>query len=465
MNMLAKLGEKSSLIPLNFNTGTLLDYGVGSFVRSFDDKHWVLDGGLSFTNGWSGRFQRFKTTMAVAMTIRSMERYPGSVMIIYDSELSNRDTRRMAEMSGMYYNDPVKREAHVKDLMSRIVIYNVTEFETLDEFLEKLKDTYYKEIDTHRKDYTHETPFPDPRDPKKARTTLVPTFVLIDSLTESTTRAAHIASMENELSSSKQNTVSMADGKAKNTLLSRMVYDAGKYGIVFVMTAQIGDKIDMSGRGLPQPKDIQFMKQADQIKGTGKKFNFLISASYVNESAKVLLNSSKECEFPYIKGKTRAEDVSEVTMVIIRDKTKGAGDKVFPVLSQSRGYDPTLSNFNLLRNNGFAGIIGGSTPRFSTALLPDQKVTRNTLAMTGATDYKFYRSLEIMAQLVYMQKFWNTERFDLPFELPPATIAEKLVKSGAIDEILASRGWWSYGYQDIPYMSLLDILEIAKKHI
>lgn len=462
MSMLAKLGEKSSLIPLNFNTGSLLDLGVGSFVRSFDDKHWVLDGGLSFTNAWSGRYQRFKTTLAVSMVIRSMERYPGSTMIIYDSELSNRDVRRMAEMSDMYYNDPEKREAHVRDLMERIVIYNVTEFESLDEFLEKLKDTYYTEISNHRKDYTRETPFRDPRDPSKIRTTLIPTFVLIDSLTEATTRAALTASMDNELSSSKQNTVFMADGKAKNTMLSRMVYDAGRYGMVFVMTAQIGNKIDMSGRGLPQPKDIQFMKQADEIKGTGKKFNFLISASYVNESAKVLLNSNKECEFPFEKGLTRAEDISEVTMVIIRDKTKGAGDKTFPILSQSRGYDATLSNFNLLRNNGFAGIIGGSTPRFSSALLPDVKATRNTLAKMGATDYKFYRALEIMAQLTYMHKFWNTGKFDLPFDLPAATIAEKLVKSAAIDDILASRGWWSYDYQDIPYMSLLDIMEIVK---
>lgn len=463
MGMLSKLGEKSSIIPLNFNTGSLLDVGLGGYVRSHDDKHWLLDGGLSFTNAWSGRYQRFKTTMAVAMAIRSMERYPDSTVIMYDSELSNRDTRRMAEMSSMYKDDPVKREEHVLNLMERIVIYNVSEFETLDDFLTKLKDTFYKEIDEHRKDYTRETPFRDPRDPSKNRKTLVPVYVLIDSLTESTTRSAHNASMENELSSSKQNMVAMADGKAKNTMLARMVYDSCRYGIVFIMTAHIGDKIDVSGRGLPQPKDIQFMKQTDQIKGTGKKFNFLVSGSYVNESAKVLVNSSKECEYPYVKGKSKAEDISEVKMVIIRDKTKGAGDVVYPILSQSRGYDATLSYYNLLKNNGYAGIIGAGKSYFSTVLLPDHKVTKNTLAKVGATDYKFYRALEIVSQLIYMQKFWDIEKFKLPLDMNPEDLAGKLAKSSAsIDDILASRGWWSYDYKDIPYMSLLDIFEIVK---
>lgn len=465
MSLIARAGGVSSLIPLNFNTGTLFDLGVGKFVKSFDKKHWLLDGGLTFTNGWAGRYQRYKSTMAVSMIIKSMEKYPGSSFIIYDTELSIRDKRRLAEMSDLYRNDPEKRESHIQDLMSRIVIYNISDYPTLDSFLEMIKEKYYTSIMVYKKDLTVETPFPDPTDPKKPRKIFIPTFILVDSFSQAITQAAHIASMENELSSSKQNMTAAADGKAKNTLLSRMVYDSSKYGIVWVTTAQIGNAYDFSGRGLPRAKDIQFMKQDDQIKSCGGKYLFLMSALYVNEKSTTLYSSSKtESLYPLVRNKTKIDDLSELKMKIVRDKTKGAGDDVYPIMSQSRGYDTGLTYYHLIKQCGLAGITDKTSTHWGTVFNPEDKAQRTTLAAKVSEDQKFARSLEIIAQLLYFQKNWNTSQFQLPTDITPETLAEKLAKSTyAMDDILNTRSWWSYGFEDIPFMSILDMLSIVKQ--
>lgn len=463
MSLISKVNGISSSVPLNFNTGTITDFGVGNFVKSYDNKHWLLDGGLSFTNGWAGRYQRFKSTIAVALAIKSMEKYPESSLIIYDTELSLRNVRRFAEMSDLYKDDPIKREQHIQNLISRIVVYNITQYPTLDDFLGMMRDVYYVAIDADRKGQTVDTPFPDPVNTKKPRKTLIPTFVLIDSFSQAVTRAAHNASMDNDISSSKQNMVPAADGRAKNTLLSKMIYEASAYGIVWITTAQIGNAIDLSGRGLPRAKDIQFMKQDDQIKSVGGKYLFLMSALCINEKASVLQTANKECQYPYSRNKTKADDISELKMKIVRDKTKGAGDDVYPIMSQSRGYDTGLTYYNIIKQDKFAGITEPNKVQWGTVFNPEDKAQRTTLAFKCAEDYKFFRSLEIIAQLLYFQKNWNTATFDLPVDVTPEIMAEKLAKSTyAIDDILASRSWWSYGFEEIPYLSLLDLLEIVK---
>lgn len=463
MSLIAKTGGRSSLIPLGFNTGTIIDYSVCKFVKSYDDKHWLVDGGLSFTNGWAGRYQRFKSTIAVALAVKSLEKYPESSIIMYDTELSLRDMRRFAEMSDLYRDDPVKRQAHIDDIVSRIVVYNITQYPTLDDFLGMVKDVYYKAIDDNRKELTVDTPFPDPLNPKKPRKSLIPTYIIIDSLSQAVTRAAHVASMDNDISSSKQNMVPAADGRAKNTMLSRMVYDAAAYGIVWITTAQINNAIDLSGRGLPRAKDIQFMRQDDQIKSCGGKYLFLMSSLFVNEKASVQQTANKECQYPYSRNQTKADDISELKMKLIRDKTKGAGDDIYPIMSQSRGFDTGLTYYNIIKQSKFAGITDPTKVQWGTVFDPEDKAQRTTVALKCAEDYKFFRSLEIIAQLLYMQKNLSTSYLGLPTDISPEKLAEKLAKATyAISDILATRSWWSYGFEEIPYMSLLDMLEIVK---
>lgn len=467
MSLITRSKERSSLIPLHFNTGTLFDYSVGKYERSFDNKHWVLDGGLAFTNGWAGRYQRFKTTLAVALAIKSLERYPGSSLIMYDTEISHIDARRFAEMSDLYRDDPVKREEHITDLVeNRIIIYNISQYPTLDDFLGMVKEKYYTLINDNRKEFLVDTPFRDRDDPKKPRKALVPTYIVIDSFSAATTRAAHNVAMDNDISSSKQNMVAAAEGKAKNVLLQQMVYEASAYGIVWITTAQIGNGFDFSGRGLPRAKDIQYMKQDDQIKNCGGKYLFLTSALFVNERAATLQTASKECMYPYARNMTRADDISELKVKVVRDKTKGAGEDIYPIMSQSRGYDTGLSYLNLIKQAGLPGITDKTKVQWGTVFDPENKAQRTTVAAKCAEDNKFFRSLEIIAQLLFFQRHWNTwssSRYGLPVDITPEALAEKLAKTDyAISDILASRSWWSYGYQDIPYMSLFDILDIVK---
>ena len=88
-----------------------------------------------------------------------------------------------------------------------------------------------------------------------------------------------------------------------------------------------------------------------------------------------------------------------------------------------------------------------------------------TTAYEKLTDPKMARAVEILAQLYLVQSSWTIMDKEVPFDITPQKLHEFLQKSGyAQDEILHSRGWWTYKgteWDKVPYLSLYDILALA----
>lgn len=457
MSFLASLGYKDSPALPNFNTGTLTDYLVGKFIPGVGGCT-IMDGGIATTNAVVGPPQAFKSTTNNGLIVNVVARYPDAEALIYDTEGSLKDKSRILEMSSLYRDDPIKRKKHLEDLGRRIIIVNRGHYPMLDDFDEEVKKIYAARKKDLNK-YIIETPILDPITGKPMRI-VKPIFIVIDSLSKAKVRVAEEMLEKHGASSSETNTMAMREALAKNRIIGKYPNYAETSGIYFSMTAQLTSKIEMNSY-LPPSKDIQFMRQGEKLKGVGNDFLYLVSTHLEVRSPKVLLDSNKECEYPLPSGITAPTEMNEVTMGVVRCKNHGAGLQFKPVLSQTHGYEPDLTNYHYLRTMNYFGL-GTNKIHPRPCLAPDATFTRKT-AYAKLLDYKTARAVEILAQHCLVQSSWTIHDMCVPFDLTPEQLADELGKTTyGMSEILESRGWWTYGAHERSYLSLFDILAIIK---
>ncbi len=459
MGLLQTIGAQDASYLPYLNTGTPYDLITGAFVPGLDN-HFILNGGLAATNGVMGRPQQFKSTFSNGLLVNALARYPGSVFYLNDTEFALGNKRRILEMVNLHTDDPEAREKLLTELMSedRFVITNPTEHD-LESFVEKIKqiDAYKTK---HKDDFTIEIPLLDHRTGKPRRM-MIPTLVSVDSLTMAPVRSALEDLENNDASSSKNNTVFMKDGNAKTKITRILSLLSGRSGIYIMCTAHVGNKIDMTGGFAPPTKDMQYMKQGDKVKGVGSDFIALMSNLVEIRSASVLLDGDKECEYPLASGITDPNEMSTINTILTRCKNNNGGAQFTPVVSQSQGLQSALTNYHYLRKHEYFGFAGNNRSH-QPVLLPDVTLQR-TQATKKLTDYKTSRAVEILAQLCYVQNSWTVRDDIKQYQMTPEQLTDGLVKrSGyAMDDILNSRGWWTYANHPRSYLSLFDILDIA----
>lgn len=457
MGLLTAVGASDALYLPYLNTGTMVDVITGAFVPGTDN-HRILNGGLAATNGVMGKPQVFKSTLANGLIVNVLARYPRSECYINDTEFSLGNKQRILGMVNLHQDDQTQRELLLKEMEDRLIITNPTEhdLETFIEVVKKIAEEKFK----HKKDYTVQIPLLD-RHTGKPQQMFVPTFVGIDSWSKGRVRSALEVLEKNLASSSDTNTVFMKEGLAKTKIMGLIPTLAVKAGIYFTLTAHVGDKIDMSGGYGPPAKDLQYMKQGEKAKGVGSDFMFLVSNLIEARSASVLVDADKECEYPLVTGITAPNEMSSVTMILTRCKNNNAGAQFTPVMSQSNGLETALTDYHYLRKNDYFGL-SGNKQHHQPKLYPDVTLSRRT-ATTKLMDYKTARAVELLAQLCYVQHSWTMRDETAPFSMTPEELTDALVaRSGyAMDDILNSRGWWTYGEHPRSYLSLFDVLDIA----
>ena len=293
---------------------------------------------------------------------------------------------------------------------------------------------------------------------------LIPTFVAIDSLSKARVKSAADMMDKYAASSPETNTMFMRENLAKTKIMAMIPRMAVEAGIYFMFTAHVGNKIDMSGSYGPPPKDMQYMKQGQSVKNVGSDFTFLVSNLIESTSATVLMDSDKECQYPLTSGLTGPTELSTVNAILVRCKNNSSGVQFKPVLSQTRGLETELTDYHYLRNNEYFGLMG-SKINHSPIMCPDVKMTR-TNAHTKLMDYKTARAIELLGQLCYIQNNWTIRGEHVQYRMTPEELTDALVKrSGyAMDDILNSRGWWTYGEHPRSYLSLFDVIGIASGH-
>lgn len=425
------------------NTGTLFDLATGKF-QSAKNNLWCLNGGLSQCTGISGRSQTYKSGLAGSFLARAMNIHPLSEAYVYESEGTISGPER--------YDDFVPKDQPVSD---RIVFKNNT-ICSLTDFYDDFNQLV-NEKEKNKKDYIVESPFVGKNG--KPLKIWIPTFVMIDSFSRARSDKGDKQFDNASIDDSSMNTFWLSEGNIKTRIMNDLPGRASKAGIYVIMTAHVGDKMDLDPYN-KSPKQLQYMKNTDKMKNVGSNFEFLTTTLIQTLKATVLQDKNKSCEYP-AEFSTDME-VNQVDTMLVRCKNNASGLMVPYIVSQYQGILNELTNFIFLKENkNYGMLVKGNNQSFSPCLLPNENLTRTNFRKTTGNNYQLCRALELTAQLCFIQFLWSTFRMPSWINIDPVKFAEDLTHNEKlkIDRVLNSTGTWSTSKQEKEVLSILDILQ------
>ena len=440
------INKQSKIYTPYMNTGTMLDLCTGKFNRGVGGK-WVLDGGIPYCLGISGRSQTYKSNIAGSLLARALALHPNSEAIVYESENAISSEERYDVFV------PIDKPVSSRIDFYQSTTHSLTDFYTLfsDLVNEKLKRS---------KEFMVETPFIDPYTNKPVRT-MIPTFVLIDSFSRARSSLGDNQFDANKIDDSSMNTIWMAEGNIKTRIMHDLPTRAKKAGFYAILTAHIGDKKDMDIYHRT-PKQLQYMSNTDQLKNVGSGFVLLANALLQTIKVEVLQTNDKKCYYP--NKYSNDVEVNLIRTSSVRGKNNCSGNIFAFVSSQYQGILNEVTNFHFLKENKNYGLnVTGNSTSFSSMLTPDVTMRRTTIRQITENDYKVSRGLELLAQLCFIQRMWSTWKMPDYVNNPPEEFANKLINSGSamIDRVLTSTGTWSTAKQEREMLTILDVLKLV----
>ncbi len=449
--------EDTNNLP-HLNTGTPYDISMGAY-RPGVGGSMILDGGFALTNGIAARENRGKSTQMNGMIMRVLGRYRHTQGNIHDTEGSQRKTR-LAKLHGMCLNDPVAAAALSADIEQRFFLTG-NEHGDLDWYNDKLKEIGAARL-KHRKELEVETPFLDPKTLKPMRM-LVPFISGLDSLTKGTVDSAYAVLDEFASGDKKTQTVFMKEGLAKTKIVNQWPRMCALNQIYLGATVHVGDKM-MDDPYAPKIRDLPMMRHGEKIMGAGGAFLYLVSNLVELRDTEIVMDSKKEAKYPFKHGSVGAAEFVRTFGVITRCKNAPAGTKCDVISSQVEGILPELTGYDYLVDHDNYGLIGND--RSHKTVFTEASLNRHNI-QDKLTDPKIARAIELLYQICYIYNNWTWRDFPVPFDIDITTLPDLLQKkSYAIDDILTSRGYWTYRDEftkagDLPpYMSAYDVLAI-----
>ena len=434
----------SGFVPF-LNTGTLLDISSGAFLPGMNNT-MILNGGLSSTNGFQGRPQTYKTSIALAMAINACINYKDCEMWVHDSEYAISSKERISGMSRRPIDHDRIRLTNPSHESSNGKLLDLPE---VHQEIIRLANHKLK----HKKDLMVEIPFLNPKTGKPYQM-IIPTKAYANSVLSSYDKK--------ELGDSSNNTIHMKDGNLKSQFIPHIVSLAAQASIYFVLTAHIGDKTDMNPM-MKSPKILQHMKSTDKPVNVGTQFTFLMSNLVDIRKATLIQNSAKTKSRYPIEGGSPVE-LSKITSVISRCKNNVSGTAVEHITSQSQSLLIGVTNFDYLSQNNPSGLQGSNTkihPWF-----PEDKLANHTVRGKLRDSYELSRAIEILAQLCFIRNNWNTFNIQgVDLGINPDKFVDDVLAGNKtmISDICNSRGYWTYDKDDPrKYMSVYDIIYMLK---
>ena len=443
--------ESSECLPF-VNTGTQQDMFTGQYVQGYDGK-WYLSGGLSSANAVQAGPNKFKSSLLHTTNVNACIRYPGSDYYVADSEDALRDRSRLCRMIQYDFNSPEERANALAEFEDQnLRVFNTThEYgQSAEHFLDYMQELGEMKL-AHRKDCEVLTPYIDKRTGKQQRI-LIPTFAGIDSLTE--LEPVGMLSKKEKRSADTEDKDTRTDGaetaRMKKQVIVRANRLALKYGIYFSFSAHLNPKMALDGK--PQPKDLPHMKQGQAATGVSRQFYYYMT--YIAQ----IDGTAPIPEIPMGKQSSETE-LMNIDICLVRSKNGNSGNKINYTSSQQYGVLSSLGWYNYLRKQGYFGMGSSGKPR--SVFKPDTSLFLSR-AYELCQDYQMGRALEILGQLCFIQKNWTLIDPPVNYMMPPEELYDLLMKSGfAMDDILNSRGWWTYGDHPREYLGLPDIINIA----
>jgi hypothetical protein len=233
-----------------------------------------------------------------------------------------------------------------------------------------------------------------------------------------------------------------------------------KGGIYFSMTGHIGEK--MAVGNTPNKKDMMYMGQNERVKGMSSKFYYLMTAmlKIANSEAVVNQNDRKLTDYPS-SSFTAANELHRLSTVFVRTKNSKSGPVVDVISSQDTGVNNGLTYYDNLRSNKYWGI--GTPNSVRSPFLPGVDLGRTKIA-DMCKQHKVMRALEITWQMMFLNTHWSGNTGDLNLHMTLEQVLDALsANSIAADDILNSRGWWTYigAKVEREYLSIADIAMIV----
>lgn len=450
MDFLESLKPSPTIRP-QYNIGCLFDIPVGRYhTGKYGDQ--ILNGGLAYITGICGRGNTFKTVILLFMFLRVLDRIAGSKGFGYDTEMTL-VIDRLRELSIHCLNSLLGFDFANNNRVrfTDKTVYNGTEiFEWIKTTLGQrgLKDKLFK------------TPFLEKDgNPLEA---LMPFLVAIDSMSQFS--AANVLKIQDDggIGESNRNVEALRDANAKTQLLMELPTLTARNGLYVLMSAHMGDDLALDPYAPPQKK-LAFLRNKLKFKNVPEKFTFLVNNCWHAFNSEVLINqSTKAPEFPRnsddaLRGDT---DLQMVRIMNLRSKSGPTGLPFELIISQSDGIHVGLTEFNYIRSMDRFGI-GGHDRSYFIELCPDIGLQRTTIRTKIDENPRLQRALEITSELCQITHLWH----DVPAHklCTPKQLYEDIKAKGYDwNELLDTRGWWTYDDYDhpIPRLTTMDLLNM-----
>lgn len=455
--------QEKTVPKLLINIGALFDIPTAAIVTG---KHGeaIYNGGLGQITAIMGAGNNYKSTILHYMSLSAADKImmtTDTAMTTYDTEV-NTSLDRLETLASKFPNLP---ENIITSDAPKWVVTDKSMISANDWALHMNKYTEAKAKE--KKIINKFEAFNDPYT-KKPLELPTPTFVEIDSLTEFEATST-MDMLTTDLDSSDTNTYAMKQGAFKTKFLSTLPRLSNTSNTYFLLTAHIGEKIDMATGPAKynQPtKKLQYLKGGDTIKGVSSKFTFLLNNAWFAHTASLLNNKTTRLpEYPRNKNDVATTDLNTVKLTQLRSKSGPSGYTLEIVVSQTEGVLPTLTEFHFIKESDRYGLTGNNV-HYQVALMPEVTLNRNTVRENIDSNPKLRRAINIVSEMLQLSIFHNTRLEAEGLLCTPEELYNDIKALGYDwDVLLNTRGYWVIDQYEnkVPYLNTLDILRMRKE--
>lgn len=444
--------------------GAGFDIPTGRLMKGRRGENIIM-GGVGPLMGIVGRPNRFKSTIMHYLTMSVMSRLMEAIdtaTMTFDSEV-NLSMMRLRDLAHRFKN--LIEQGVFDDNGAWILSNSITT--TADEWYEEFRKYLTFKID-NKKSLMVETPFFE-KDMSSVMKILAITLGQIDSLTGFTTSDVLDMQADAKLGESGGNMIHARQGLIKTRLMMEAPTLAGRANNYMFYTAHLNDVVQLAaGPYAPQPsKQLEGMKANEKIKGVSSQFLYLMTVVWETvKSSNLLMSDTRKVRYPDgpdddIIGDP---DLKEVWCNTLRSKVGPTSIQIPVVVSQSKGVDPNLTNFNYIDQHQKKFGIGNPTARQGSymELYPEGTFSRTTIRSKMEEDPRLRRAVEITAELAQMREFWYHKVGRIP---DPKTIYDTLKAKGYdMNQLLDTRGYYTLNQYEhpIPFLSTWDLVEMVE---
>lgn len=452
--------KKAKAVIPRLNTSQIFDGHNGNYsegVEHGEEGHMICNGGLSATTGILGGPNQFKSTSGDFLIGSALNNYyEKTTSLTFDAEDSKEyeASERRVPYFEKILRDGIYRNPRIWMTRQSIMF--------ADEYWDNVRKKFGEKKMESKPDCT--TPFKN--EDGSLMKIISPTVELQDSFSRMNFAEVEKKYHDLKVDSKDRNMEFTRPGLIKTRILNEMPTINPRHGFYTVMTAHLGDDMQLdAGYGSHPKKVLANLEAGKKIKGCPEQFLYMPNNMWFCANQRPHWDDKQTPIYGRhgeagIKGD---KDVVTIMMMNLRGKAGSSGNP-FPVLaSQTLGVLPYLTMYNYLRDtNKYFGMEAGNTTTMALDFVPDIKMTRNKVWDTIDNDVRCQRALELLTGLCQIRNsMWYLGNVVFT---PPSEIFNKLKEKGYDWDVILgeTRGHWLFDEieSDKHYLSALDLLRM-----